>query len=129
MGRRLFFLLVDVDVEFFAVALVFPVGDFVADTEKVRIATKIEIADEHPAEMTDVTDFIAAEAKRTQKSDGRHSGHNPFHLDRNGDRNDVGAAIWKENGAGDEDSENGAGRTNGGDKRVLTAPEHRKRFD
>jgi len=52
-------------------------------TEKIRIATKIEIADEHAAEMADVADFIAAEAKGAEKVMPPFRPH-PFHFDRNG---------------------------------------------
>ena len=67
---------VDVDVKFFAIALVFPVGDFVAEAEEVGIAAKVEIADEHAAEMTKVTDFVVTEAESAEKGQRGHDRDN-----------------------------------------------------
>src|SRR5207253_9518003 len=66
---------VDVHVKFFAIALIFPVGDFIAETEEVGIAAKVEIADEHAAEMTKVADFVVTEAERDRKSTRLNSSH------------------------------------------------------
>ena len=128
-GWGLVFVLVDVHVEFFAVALEFPVGDFVAEPEEVGIAAEVEVADEHASEVADMADFVVAEAKGTEKSDGDHSGDDPFHFYGDGYGDDVGLTIRKENAAGDEDAEDGAGSANGGDVGIFVPPKHGKGFN
>ena len=58
--RRIFFVLVDVNIELFAIALVLPIGNFIAQTEEIRIPPKIEVADEHAAKMAEVADAALA---------------------------------------------------------------------
>jgi hypothetical protein len=128
-GRRFVFVFVDVDVEFFAIPLVFPIRHFVAQAEKIRVAAQIQIADEHAAQVADVTDFVVAQAKGAEEGDGRHAGYDPFHFYGNRNRDDVGATVGKEDGAGDENSENSARSADGGRKRVLTPPKHGNGFN
>ena len=121
-------MLVDVDVKFLAIALIFPVGNFVAQAEKVGIAAKVEITDQHAAEVADVADLVTTEAKSAEKCDDGHAGDNPLHFDGNWNWDDVGAAIGKKNGTGDENTEYGAGSADGRSKRIFPTPEHRERF-
>src|ERR1043166_3447012 len=72
-GRRLVLIFVDIDVELFAITLIFPVGDFVADAEEVGVAAKIKIPDEHAAEVGDVAYGVIAKAEGAEKSDRGHS--------------------------------------------------------
>ena len=67
---------VDVDFKFLAIALIFPVGDFIAETEEVGIAAKVEIADEHAPEMTKVADFVVTEAESAEKGQRGHDRDN-----------------------------------------------------
>ena len=121
-------MLVDVDVEFLAIALVFPVGDFIADAEEIGIAAEIEIADEHAAKVTEMADAAFAKAQRSKKGEGGHDGYNPFHFDGDRDRKEIGAAIGEQYCAGDEDSENCAGSADGRHVGIFPAPEHGNRF-
>ena len=54
-------MLIDVDVKFSAIALIFPVGDFVPEAEKIGIAPKIKITNEHATQMTEVADAAFTE--------------------------------------------------------------------
>jgi len=120
--------LVHVDIEFLAIALVFPVGDFIADAKEIGIAPEIEVADEHAAKVAEMAHAAFTEAQRSKKSEGGHDGHNPFHLD--GDRNgkEIGAAIGKQYCTGNEDAENRSGSADGRHVGIFVAPEHGNRF-
>src|SRR5215469_9309278 len=49
-----------INLEFLAVALISPIGDFVAHAEKERAAPQIKPADQHPAQVAYVRHAIAA---------------------------------------------------------------------
>ena len=87
------FVFVDVDLEALFVALVFPIGDGVADAAEERAATEIDVGDEHAAEMADVCDVIATAAKRGEKFDGAHDGDVGAHGDGDGQRDEPDFAI------------------------------------
>ncbi len=116
---------VDVDVKFFAIALVFPVGDFVAEAEEVGIAAEVEIADKHAAEMTEVADFVVTEAERAEKGQRGHDGDNRAKAQGNRNGKEKNAAIREQNRAGDHDSEDGAGSSDGGNVVGRFTPEGR----
>jgi len=122
-GRRVVFILVDVDVEFLAVALEFPVGDFVAEAIEIGIAAEIQIADEHTAKVADVADAALAKAESAEEGEGGHAGDDPLHFNRDRDREDVSASVRKKNCASDENSENGAGSSDRGNVRDWLSPE------
>ena len=86
---------VDVHVKFFAVALVFPVGDLVTQPEEVGITAEIEVADEHASEMADMADTVASLTGKTDECDGSHDGDDPFHFYGDWNWKQVCAAIWK----------------------------------
>jgi hypothetical protein len=114
---------VDVDVKFFAIPLIFPVGDFVAETEEVGIAAKVEIADEHAAEMTKVADLVITEAESAEKCQRGHNRDNGAKAQGNRNGKEKNAAVGEQNRAGDHDSEDGAGGSDGGNVVGRLAPE------
>src|SRR5262249_25038985 len=124
-GRRFVLVLVDVDLELFAVALVFPVGDFVAEAIEGGVAAEGKIANEQSAQVADVRNPVIAQATGSEEGDGGHEGANPFHHDGDRNRKKIGAAIGKENRAGDQNAENRARGTDGGDVISRFAPQHR----
>lgn len=109
-------MLVDVGLEPFAVALVLPVGDRVADAIEERTAAKIDPANEHAPKMTDVADVIAAGAERGEKLDRSHNRDIRTHGDGNGEREKPDTTVRKKDGVGHKNPENGARRADGGSK-------------
>src|SRR5215470_10897743 len=79
--------------------------------------------------MAKVADTALTKPQRAQESETRHDGYNPLHLygDRNGE--EVSAAIGKKNCTGDQDAEDGPGRSDGGHVRKLMSPECGNGFD
>lgn len=121
-------MLIDVNLKALAVALVFPVGHFVADTVEIGIAAQVEIADDHATEMAEMADAAFTESQRAEKCDCGHERDNPFHFDGNGNREKVRAAIRKKNSAGDQNAEDGSRSADGGNVRDRASPEMRKRL-
>src|ERR1700732_2512798 len=78
---RILLVLVDVDLEALAIAFVLPVRDGVADVVEERTAAKVEIADKHAAEMTDVADVVSAGSERGEEFDGPHHRNVGAHRD------------------------------------------------
>src|SRR5262249_16101809 len=79
--------------------------------------------------MANVRNLVVAEAKGPEKGDGCHYGYNPFHFDRDRDREKVSATIGEENRAGDQNSKN---RSGSADRRNVVSrltPQHRNRAD
>jgi len=97
--------LVDVNLKAFAIALILPIRNFIAQPIEIGIAAEIKIADEHAAEMADVADFAVTEADGAEKSNSRHDGDNPLHFQSDRNRKKIGAAVREENGTGDHDAE------------------------
>jgi len=113
-GRRIFLVLLHVDFEFSAIALVAPVGHLVAHAEEERTAAEVEPANEHAAEVAEVADIIAAGTEGSKKLDGAHDGDEWAHGNRNGKRKEPDPAIREKDGVGDEDAEDSAGCADGG---------------
>ena len=107
-------MLVDINLKTFAVALILPVRDFVAQTVKIGIAAEIEITDQHSPQMANVTHFAVADAERAKKRDDRHCGDDPFHFERDRNGEQISLAVREQNHAGDQDAENRAGRSDSG---------------
>jgi hypothetical protein len=122
-GRWFAFVFVDVHVEFFAIALVFPVGNLVAKAEEIRIAAEVEIADEHPAKMAEVADFVVAEAEGAEERQRRHNGDDRAKTQGDWDRKEIDPAIREQDRAGNHDSEDRAGSPNGGNVVGRFTPE------
>src|SRR5579859_5951580 len=72
--------------------------------------------------MADVAYVAFAESQRAKKCDARHDRDNPFHFNRNRNREKIGAAVGEKNGASDHDAKDGAGRADGGHQRVRLSP-------
>ena len=114
---------VDVDLEAFLVALVFPIADGVADAEEEGAATEIDVGDEHAAEMADVCDVVSAAAERGEKFDSAHNGDVGAHGDGDRQRDEPDFAIGEEDGVGHEDAEDCAARADRGSDGELAAKE------
>jgi len=69
------------DFELAAIALVTPVGHFIANAEEEGASAEIEPADEHAAEVAEVGDVVAAGAEGAEELDGGHDGHEDAHGD------------------------------------------------
>lgn len=119
---------IDVHLEALAIALVFPVRNFVAQTVEIRIAAEIEIANNHAAEMADMADASFAYTQGPKKCNECHDGHNGAHFDRYGDGNDVNAAVGKEDGAGNENTEDRSGSADSGNLLGGATPQERYIF-
>jgi len=112
-----------------AVAPVLPVRHGIADAIKKGAAAEIEPANEHAAEMAEVTYLVVAEAKCAEKREHRHHRDDGAHAQPYGNRKQHNLAIGKQDGAGDQYSENGAGRTNRGNVGEAVAKQGRDGFD
>ena len=112
-----------------AVAPVLPVRHGIADAVKKRAAAEIEPTNEHATEMAEVTYLVVAEAKSAEKREHGHYRDNGAHAQSHGNREQHDLAIGKQDGAGDQHSENGAGRTNRGDVGEAVAEQGRDGFD
>ncbi len=106
-------MLIDINLEALAIALKFPIRNFVAQAVEIRIAAEIEIADEHAAEVADVADVAFADAERSEKSNAGHNGDDPLHFYRHRNWKKISASVREQNGAGDHDAEDCAGRADG----------------
>src|SRR6266850_2967801 len=124
-GRRLFLVLVDVDLKALAIALVLPVGDRVADVVEERTAAKIDPADEHAAKMADVADVAAPKPEGSEKFEDGHRDDVGTHGHFDGNRKHDDLAVRERDGACQQDSKNRAG---GADRRYVggrTSPKNR----
>ena len=115
---------VDVDLEALAIAAVLPVSDGITNTVEERAAAQINPAHQHAAEMAYMTDVAATEAKGSEKFQGGHDDDEGAHAHLDGNREHDDLAVWKEDGAGQEKSKDGAGSADGGDVGRLVSPEN-----
>src|SRR5438128_6206753 len=79
--------------------------------------------------MADVADFAVADAEGAEKRNDRHRGYDPFHLERDGDGEEISLAIREQDRAGDHDAENRARCADGWRERIIAAPKARKVID
>ena len=93
-------MLVDVNLKAFAIALVLPVGDRVADVVEKRTPPKIDPADEHAAKMADVADVTPTESKGSEKFEDDHHNHECAHGHLDGNRKHDDLAVREHDGAG-----------------------------
>src|SRR6266850_3014026 len=124
-GRRLFLVLVDVDLKALAIALVLPVGDRVADVVEEGAPAEIDPTDEHAAKMTDVTDVITPKPEGSEKFKDDHHNDVGTHGHFDGNRKHDDLAVREHDGACQKYSKNRAG---GADRRYVgrwTSPENR----
>ena len=98
-------MLVDIDLEALAIASVLPVSDGVADAVEERAAAEIEPANEHPAQMTDVADVVAAGAESAEEFYGTHNCNVRPHRDCDRQGNQPNASVGKQNSIGDQYAE------------------------
>src|SRR5260370_14142461 len=111
--RRLALIFLDVDRERLAVALGLPGSKFVADTVEEGTAPKIDPSDKHAAEVAKVADSGSAGTNGAEEFDGAHHSYEGTHGNHDRQRKEPDLALRKENGIGDEDSEDGPGGSNG----------------
>lgn len=100
--------------EAFAIALIFPVGHFVADAKEEGTPAEVDPADEHPAEVAEVADAVPRSTKSSEEFDGRHDRNEGAHGNHDRQREEPNLAIGEEDGVGDENSEDGARSADGG---------------
>ncbi len=127
-GGRFFLVLVDVDVEALAIAFELPVGDGVANVVQERTTAEIEVPNEHPAEMTKVTDPVTARSEGHKEFDRTHRRNIRAHWDIYRQWKEPDTAIREENGVGDENSEDRAGCPNRWDIGWRLAKKNRNRL-
>ncbi len=120
---------VDINLKAPAVALILPIGNFVPQAIEIRIAPKVEIANQHAAEMADVAHLAVADAERAKERYDGHRGDDPFHFDGDWNRKQVCPAVGKQDCAGNQDTENRAGSADGGYVRIIAAPKVGKIVD
>ena len=126
-GGRLFPVLVDVDLEAFAIAAVLPVSDGIADVVKERTAAQIKIAYKHTAEMADVADVIARRTEQQRKKElhASQDQHKRTHGKADRQKEDAHLPVREQNRASRKDTEDGPGGADGRDERRRAAKESR----
>src|SRR5882762_862274 len=124
-GRRLFLVLVDVNLKTPAIALVLPVGNRVADVVEERTPAKINPTDEHPAKMADVADVAAPQPEGSEKFKDDHHDDEGTHGHFDGNRKHHDLTVREHDGACQQDSKNRAGGTDRRHVGRRTSPENR----
>src|SRR6266850_6934514 len=124
-GRRLFLVLVDVDLKALAIALVLPVRDGVADVVEEGTPAKIDPADEHAGKMADVADVIASKPEGSEKFEDDHHDDVGTHGHFDGNRKHDDLAVREHDGACQKYSKNRAGGANRRYVRGRTSPKNR----
>ncbi len=127
--RRFALIFLDVDLEAFAVALVFPVSNFVAHAVEEGTAPKIDPSDKHDAEVTKVADSVSAGINGAEEFDGAHHSYEGTHGNHDRQRKEPDLTLRKENGIGDEDAEDGAGGSDGWYIRRRVSPKLKKLYE
>ena len=119
-------MLVDVNLEALAIAFVLPVSDAVADVVEERTAAEIKPANEHAAEMADVTDIVSGrtEEKWYEKLQTSQEQHKRAHGHAHGQKHNADLAVGEQNGAGGENAEDCAGSADRRDVRSFVAEEY-----
>ena len=118
-------MLVDINLEALAIALVLPVGNRVANVVKEGTPAKIDPADEHTAKMADMADVIATKSKGSEKFEDDHHDDVGTHAHFDGNRKHDDLAVREHYSACQKDSKNCAG---GADRRYVggrTSPKNR----
>src|SRR5271167_1686975 len=118
-----------VNLESLAIPFILPVRDAVSHVVKERAAAQIKVRDQHPAQMAQMSNSIAARSQRHEKLDGAHDRHIRTHRDGHRQRNQPDLAIGKEDRVGHEYAENRAGSADRGDIRGRVSPELWDQFD
>src|SRR5580692_11953966 len=94
-GRRFVLVLVNVNIEALAVALVLPVRDAIAQAVQKGSTPQINIPNKHSPEMAEVAHLVVSHTERAEKRQSRHDRNNRAHAHRHGDREKINAPVRK----------------------------------